>query len=110
METFKWMPRVNASSSVEFAIRKAKFGDGYEQVSGAGINPKSMKWSVDFVGNEKYITEIIAFLDRHAGHQSFVWTPPLANKGLFRCESYKYQAIDYKTYSLSTEFIEAHAP
>jgi phage-related protein len=110
METFAWLPRVNASSSVEFAIRKAKFGDGYEQVSGAGINPKSMKWSVDFVGNGKYITDIIAFLDRHTGHQSFIWTPPLANKGLFRCEGYKYQAIDYQTYALSTEFIEAHAP
>ncbi|CBJ79809.1 Gp17 [Xenorhabdus bovienii str. Jollieti] len=110
MEIFTWLPRVNASSNVEFAIRKAKFGDGYEQVSGAGINPKSMRWTLDFVGNEKHITEIIAFLDRHEGHKSFIWTPPLASKGLFRCESYKYQAIDYKTYALSTEFIEAHAP
>ncbi|PHM51014.1 phage tail protein [Xenorhabdus sp. KK7.4] len=110
MEIFKWLPRVNANSNVEFAIRKAKFGDGYEQVSGAGIHPKSMRWNVDFVGSEKYITDIIAFLDRHAGHQPFIWQPPLANKGLFRCETYKYQAIDYKSYALSTEFIEAHAP
>ncbi len=110
MEIFTWHPRVNASSTVDFAIRKAKFGDGYEQVSGAGINPKSTRWSVDFVGDAKYIAEIIAFLDRHAGHRPFIWTPPLTNKGLFRCENYKYQAIDYKTCALSTEFIEAHAP
>ncbi|KMJ43678.1 phage tail protein [Xenorhabdus khoisanae] len=110
METFYWSPRTSASSTVDFAIRKVQFGDGYTQVSGDGIHPRSQKWTVDFVGDEPYLRAILAFLDRHQGYQSFIWTPPLSDKGLYRCEGYKTSALGGNKYSLSAEFIQAHHP
>ncbi|MEQ4901993.1 phage tail protein, partial [Proteus vulgaris] len=48
METFTWCPRVNPTEDVSYNTRKAKFGDGYEQVSGNGLNSRSQKWSMEF--------------------------------------------------------------
>ncbi|MBD2821611.1 phage tail protein [Xenorhabdus sp. 42] len=110
LDTFHWSPRTSASSTVDFAIRKASFGDGYTQVSGDGLHPRSQKWAVDFIGNESYIRAILTFLDRHQGHKSFVWTPPLSDAGLYRCEGYKTAALGGNKYSLSAEFIQAYHP
>ncbi|CDG90566.1 phage tail protein [Xenorhabdus bovienii] len=108
METFNWSPRTSTSATVDFKIRKAAFGDGYTQVSGEGIHPRSQKWALDFVGNEKYIRAILEFLDRHQGHKSFIWKPPLSDTGLYRCEGYKTSALGGKNYSLSAEFVQAY--
>jgi phage-related protein len=77
IETFTWCPRINPEQEVSFRTRHAQFGDGYAQVSGDGLNPRSQKWTLEFTGNETYITAIKAFLDRHGGVKAFQWTPPL---------------------------------
>ncbi|MDD8160574.1 phage tail protein, partial [Escherichia coli] len=65
IETFTWCPRLNAEADINFRVRKAQFGDGYQQVSGDGINPRSQKWTLQFTGTETYIGAIKDFLDRH---------------------------------------------
>ncbi|TDB57247.1 phage tail protein [Photorhabdus khanii] len=110
IETFNWNPRTSASSDVNFRIRKAQFGDGYTQVAGDGINPRSQKWELSFVGNEAYIRAIMDFLDRHGGYKSFQWTPSLANAGLYRCDAYKQIALGGGNYSLSASFAQAYHP
>lgn len=110
IQTFTWCARVNASADVSFRVRKAQFGDGYTQVSGDGINNRGQSWSVEFVDRETNIKAIMDFLDSHAGIKSFYWVPPLANKGLFRCESYKPTALGGGVYSISATFIQSFAP
>lgn len=110
IETFNWSPRTSAASDVGFRIRKAQFGDGYTQVAGDGINPRSQKWALSFVGNEAYIRAIVDFLDRHGGYKSFQWCPPLADTGLYRCDAYKPTALGGGNYSLSASFIQAYHP
>lgn len=39
-QTFTWCPRINAEADINFR-RKAKFTDGYEQVSGDELNLKA---------------------------------------------------------------------
>ncbi|WPU24517.1 phage tail protein [Cedecea neteri] len=110
IETFSWSPRVNPSSTVTFRTRKAQFGDGYEQVSGDGLNPRSQQWDLNFVGSEEYIREIKNFLDRHQGTKAFLWNPPLEQPGLFRCEEFKPTPMGGDNHSLSAKFIQAYKP
>jgi phage-related protein len=58
IETFTWCPRINAEADTNFRVRKAQFGDGYEQVSGDGLNTRSQQWTLNFTGNETYISAI----------------------------------------------------
>ena len=110
VETFTWCPRVGAQSDASFRTRKAQFGDGYAQVSGDGINPRTPQWSVSFTGKETYILEIKAFLERHAGWKSFQWKPPLEPEGLYRSESINIVTHGAGLYTLSTTFTQAFHP
>ncbi|MCS4445167.1 phage tail protein [Klebsiella pneumoniae] len=110
IEIFTWSPRVNPTQTVSFRTRKAGFGDGYTQVSGDGLNPRSQEWELSFVGTEEYIRTIKKFLDRHGGTKSFQWTPPLEDTGLFRCEQYKPVPMGGGNYSLSATFIQGFKP
>ncbi|HDX9500717.1 TPA: phage tail protein, partial [Bacillus thuringiensis] len=100
----------NPTQTVSFRTRKAGFGDGYTQVSGDGLNPRSQEWELNFVGTEDYILPIKQFLDRHGGTKSFQWTPPLEDIGLFRCEQYKPVPMGGGNYSLSATFIQGFKP
>ncbi|MEL2282405.1 phage tail protein, partial [Klebsiella pneumoniae] len=70
-------PRGTPQQTFNFRVRKAQFGDGYAQVSGDGINPRSQDWERSFVGTEDYIRPIKQFFGRHAGPRAFQWPPPL---------------------------------
>lgn len=110
LETFTWSPRVSPSQTVSMRTRKAQFGDGYTQVSGDGINPRSQEWDLNFVGTEAYIQAIKAFLDRHEGQKSFQWKPPLEPLGLYRCEQYKPTPMGAGNFSLTATFTQAYKP
>lgn len=110
IEEFNWCPRINAEAETTFRVRKAKFGDGYEQVSGDGLNPKSQEWTLNFTGDEAYIATIQSFLDRHGGTKAFQWKPPLAPLGLYRCETYKPTALGAGKTNLEVTFIQAFKP
>jgi len=110
IEIFTWCPRVNAQQEVSFRTRKAQFGDGYTQVAGDGLNTRSQTWTLEFTGNEAYISAIKAFLDRHGGTKSFQWTPPLESAGLYRCAGYKPTPLGNKKYNLSVTLEQAYSP
>ncbi|MEF4799969.1 phage tail protein [Escherichia coli] len=110
IETFTWSPRVSPTQTVSFRTRNAKFGDGYEQISGDGLNARSQQWELNFVGTEEYIQAIKTFLDRHGGTKSFQWKPPLEPLGLYRCPEYKPTPMGGENYSLSATFQQAFKP
>lgn len=55
MEEFKWRTQIQDSPSGEFKhrIKEIKFGDGYKQVAGDGINPESQTWPFSYNGVER---------------------------------------------------------
>jgi len=110
IDIFTWCPRINAQQEVTFTTRRAQFGDGYKQVSGDGINSRVQSWSLEFTGDEAYISAIKSFLDSCQGSKSFQWQPPLEPLGLYRCDTYKPTALGAGIYNLSATFEQAFAP
>jgi len=68
---------IDASGSVALRYRKTQFGDGYEQRTPDGINPKTTSWTVTFtfpsVAEVQNFTEV---LDDAAGSYVF-WQSPM---------------------------------
>ncbi|MCF5237414.1 phage tail protein, partial [Pseudomonas sp. PA-5-4G] len=95
---------------VEYRLKTARFGDGYQQSAQDGINNKSQSWPLTFVGDEAQIKPIIAFLDRHAGASPFFWTAPLAAPALYRCKGYQPTPRGAGIYSLTATFEQAFHP
>lgn len=67
IEHFAW--RIKASSQPTLkskdAVRTAQFGDGYKQVSGAGMNDETFSYEFSFTGKPQTVRDIYAFLRRH---------------------------------------------
>ncbi len=110
MQTFKWAALTEAPADVSFRTRKAKFGDGYEQTSGDGMNTKLQVWNLNFEGVVSEMKPIKDFFDLHEGRKSFIWTPPLENMGLWKCEEYKITALAAARFSISATFKQAFQP
>ncbi|MQA53736.1 phage tail protein [Pseudomonas piscis] len=110
IETFAWAPKVEPVGTVEFRLKSARFGDGYQQVVQDGINNKTQSWPLTFVGDESRIKPIIAFIDAHRGATPFYWTPPLGEQGLYRCKTYQPSPLGAGMYTLSATFEQAFNP
>ncbi|MBR7961422.1 phage tail protein [Burkholderia vietnamiensis] len=87
-ETFTWSVRTGDTGQIDFKVRAAPFGDGYQQRVGDGINAKRAKWPITVVGTLAEVQPITDFLDRHAGVKAFLWTSPLGVSGRYTCASY----------------------
>lgn len=109
-ETFTWSPRINPRGQVKLRTLEARFGDGYTQTAADGINNKVQSWPLEFVGTEQKIAEIVAFLDRHGGYRSFLWTPPLGTEGRYRAVEYDPVALGAGMHSLSVTFQQTFGP
>jgi len=111
MPTFTYIPSYSVSLSVEPRVLKSKFGDGYEQRGGDGINIIVRKWSLDFsMRYQDEIDPIVAFLDAQAGITAFDWTPPYGDAGKWVCDSYTQRVEKGNMYSLSATFREVFEP
>ncbi|VVP33336.1 phage tail protein [Pseudomonas fluorescens] len=110
VETFTWCPRVEPTSSPEYRVRASKFGDGYEQVVGDGINSRVDSWPLTFVAREAVALQIKAFLDRHGGFKSFLWTPPLGQLSFFRATAPTVTPNGAGIFTLSTTFTQSFLP
>ncbi|KGX68066.1 phage tail protein [Burkholderia pseudomallei] len=87
-EIFAWPVRTGDAGQIDFKVRVAPFGDGYQQRVGDGINTKRAKWPITVIGALEEIQPIMDFLDRHAGVKSFLWTPPVGTPRRYACASY----------------------
>lgn len=111
IETFTWAATgASAQGSVKLRTRSAKFGDGYEQVVQDGINNRIASWSLKFVGDAARVAAIQAFIDRHGGAKSFLWTPPLGGQGRYRVGEYTPAVEAGGVYSLSATLVQSFAP
>lgn len=110
-ETFTWCPRVEPDGTSRFRVLSARFGDGYSQEVGDGINNETRSWPLEFVGYEREIKPIRDFLRRHAGFRPFLWTPPMeAEAGLFTVLEVRLRPMGGKAYTLTATFEERFAP
>ena len=108
MSTFTFIPDFGASADYEPRVRRAQFGDGYQQRVGDGINPLQEKWSLRFsYRDDAEATAILAFLTARAGVQSFQWTPPLETTPItVVCPSWQRTTDRHNLNTVTAEFYE----
>lgn len=77
MATFTYTPDFGAQVAIKPRVRKAQFGDGYEQRMADGINARQQVWTLQFVNRDNADTAaIMSFLATRNGVEAFDWTPP----------------------------------
>lgn len=110
-EVFSFKVKSGPSGSVKFRVKVAQFGDGYGQAVGDGLNNRVQSYTVEVVsptgsaciGQDEY-TGAKAFLDRHAGFKSFLWSPPGEPEARWLCTGYTPKELGGGVYSLSAKF------
>ncbi|KRW62333.1 phage tail protein [Pseudomonas sp. TTU2014-080ASC] len=110
IETFTWAADDEAQLDGAFKVRSAQFGDGYQQVVGDGLNNESRPWALTFGGSKDEIAPILAFVRRHGGFRSFLWSTPEGVLGMYRCPTYRLQAKPNGLQVLSLNFTQAFKP
>ncbi len=81
-------PSLGIQGAGSFALRTAKFGEGYVQDAGAGPNNESQVWPVAWTLGQTDAVALMAFLRAHGQGQTFFWTPPLGVQGYYVCTKY----------------------
>src|SRR5690625_72312 len=107
METFDWIPLANPQARYQHNTFRARFGNGYIQAAGSGINSRYDEWPLTFQGSRAMIEEIQNFLDRHQGFRPFRWFPPIGTgAGLYDADEYTLSpgAGGCANYTLSVTF------
>lgn len=110
IETFTWAPDDEASGESTLRTRKSQFGDGYSQVSSDGLNGETDSWSLSFGGLAEEIAPPLAFIRRHRGAKSFLWTNPEGVLGMYRCEAFRQQRKPGDAVVLTATFERAFQP
>lgn len=89
MATFTYIPSRGSRSESTPRILSNKFGDGYEQRIGDGINNLLPIWQLQFnTIDQSNAASIISFFESHGGVTSFDWTPPIGSAGKFVCKTW----------------------
>lgn len=107
MATFTYTPDFGAAPSYEPRVRVARFGDGYEQRVGDGINTMRETWPLTFaVRDDTETAAILAFLVARGGVEAFDWTPPgegAAKRWICRKWSRSWDSHDKNTINATFE-------
>ncbi|MCD0495908.1 phage tail protein [Achromobacter sp. MY14] len=109
-ERFTWRSTGQPVGATTFRRLTAQFGDGYRQVAGDGINNKVQSWPLTFAGSKAEMQAVLAFLDRHAGIASFLWTPPMGTEGYYEAPTYNLNPVGGDTYTVSATFQQVFKP
>lgn len=110
---FSWVPSYSSPRKTKFNLRRAPFGDGYEQRSGVGINNIIRVWDLRFdTLSEESAQEILNFLESHSNGQSFDWIPPYLNPNLdifkVTCDEFDINPSGYMIYDLTATFVQTY--
>jgi phage-related protein len=103
MSNFNYVPAVFAELSIEPQVLQAKFGDGYEQRVGDGINIRPEKWDLTF-NKSALVVAIQTQLEGYNGITAFTWTNPRGVEIKVVCRSWSVTFIDKRNQSLRTSF------
>jgi phage-related protein len=112
IETFTWgiQSASQPTTKSEDTIRKAKFGDGYEQVSGSGLNDEKLIFEYSFRGDLKKGWRSTPFFaatkpNRSSSHRH-------SEIALWRVQANSLQKVvlGNKLLSVSATFEQAFAP
>lgn len=109
MSTFEWVPTYGSAVKKKPAVAVAKYGDGYEQRVGLGINNNLRTWEVVFANRPNAVAGAIGtFLDDAGASECFDWTPPRGDltPGKWVCREWSEQPTGPFTTTITATFEE----
>lgn len=111
MAIFTYTPDNGPQLSVKPRVLTAKFGDGYEQRVGDGINIRPREWRLTFnTRTDAEIAPILAFLEARNSIEAFDWTPPTGSAGKWVASGWQHTKPRYGINDLSVVFHEVFEP
>ncbi|WLG43226.1 phage tail protein [Pseudomonas sp. FP1740] len=108
MLAFTWVPTYDASRVITPTVKVIKFGDGYEQRQGTGINRQPRKYSLTFKRAKAEIDLIDSFLASRGAVEAFNYTHPGHSIGVFVCREWTRTDIARGVDGLSATFEEVY--
>lgn len=108
MPTFTWVPDYDATLNTKPRVRVIKFGDGYEQRQGEGINRQPRTYTLTFKRPYAEIDAIAAFLYARGGLESFDYTHPRRQPGVFVCREWVRTSLARGVDSMAATFEEVY--
>lgn len=91
MATFNIAPDFASDMTERPRVLESRFGDGYTQRTGDGINIRPQTWALKFSSRTRAERDtILAFLRNENGITSFDWTPPGGSAGKYVCREWRY--------------------
>lgn len=108
MPTFTWVPTYDASKTITPTVKVIKFGDGYEQRQGTGINRQRRKFALTFKRSKAEIEAIDAFLKARGAIEAFDYTHSGQTVGKYVCREWVRTNIAKGVDGLSVTFEEVY--
>jgi len=107
-DDFTYIPAYGSSNKKAPRIIMAKFGDGYEQRLGDGINNDPDTWTLHFKGRSDTDADSIeSFFHGQGAWDSFTWTPiGSSTQKKFRCSSWSRNYMGPNANDIEAEFVE----
>lgn len=105
---FNFPVQAQDSGQQEYIVRRAQFGDGYEQSAGWGLNGKKKTWSITYSGRKSDVDEVISFLEERQGWQSFLWRDPTGSLGLYKALSFQVVPYAEDVWRLTATFEQSY--
>lgn len=106
MEVFTWKATYDASKTVTPTVKVIKFGDGYEQRQGTGINRQPRKFDLTFKRVKAEIDQVDSFLKARGAIDAFNYTHPGQSIGVFVCREWVRTNVALGVDSLTATFEE----
>lgn len=88
MSVWTWPVASGERAELTPRVRVARFGDGYEQRVGDGINRLARRWSIRLAASQTVVNQADAFLRGLGGVQSFAWTALDGQPGRWVCRAW----------------------
>jgi len=108
MPTFTWVPTYDATKTITPTVKPIKFGDGYEQRQGTGINRQPRKFALMFKRLKAEIEEIDVFLKARGAIEAFTYTHSGQAAGQFVCREWTRANVAKGIDSMSVTFEEVY--
>lgn len=110
MRTWTWSVDKGANVDHEISVKVARFGNGYEQVVGDGLNNVRQIWNIEKFGTQEQVFPAYNFIKEHRGAIPFQWETPLGEQILVRCQEYKMRHRGDLAYTLTATFEQVFKP
>lgn len=114
MDRFTWDVDAGADNEFDFQVSKMRFGNGYKQSVGSGINNEEQKWNISMFVDRRDPNsrgnQALKFLRERKGYIPFLWTNPYGETIIVKCDVLKDAHNGAAAFTMSAVFEQYFMP